>query len=525
MEPDKTSSGEEATQVRRCFVSACRRLLADWDGHLFCPLCRSCSIPGNVCNICVNWTPEMRQKALDWVKPKIKEEPKDPGYKLPMVIDDDGDDDDIILIESTTVDTSWIKKESQEFSKPKVVSDPNDPEVIIILSDDEDSDHEDETKAASSSSKPEDKEKEAIAASSINSEKQISAGTEEAGPICDLGNPEIRNKTQASKTSVEGSKRVTDQNHGGENSKEQHASLSVSSSPDEIVATAPKTAVQAPTESQVGLEAGLQPKKTPEQPHETPVGVVTMSRANEQHNKTALELSVPNHLDSSTKVPEVIAQQVSLDEAVPITTKDPQNSSISSVPINQKVLQVETRVVPEEMEPVPGPGSRPIIDHEKQVFKCAEDTPVAAAATNTKDRDVEATPAVEVDPMAEFPEDKQTLDSNDANDPDVVTPADVIPLEIDPENEESFHVAESEIGKEAGEDKLGDTEENEPPFNEDYDSDGWEVRMKDMNFKDVPYLFVRNLAVQAECPTFAPATIAPAVNPNVERNPNPNPNP
>ena len=28
-----------------------------------------------------------------------------------------------------------------------------------------------------------------------------------------------------------------------------------------------------------------------------------------------------------------------------------------------------------------------------------------------------------------------------------------------------------------------------------------------------------------ECPTFVPATIAPAVNPNVERNPNPNPNP
>ena len=28
-----------------------------------------------------------------------------------------------------------------------------------------------------------------------------------------------------------------------------------------------------------------------------------------------------------------------------------------------------------------------------------------------------------------------------------------------------------------------------------------------------------------ECLTFAPATIAPAVNPNVERNPNPNPNP
>ena len=28
-----------------------------------------------------------------------------------------------------------------------------------------------------------------------------------------------------------------------------------------------------------------------------------------------------------------------------------------------------------------------------------------------------------------------------------------------------------------------------------------------------------------ECPTFAPATIAPAVNPNVEHNPNPNPNP
>ena len=28
-----------------------------------------------------------------------------------------------------------------------------------------------------------------------------------------------------------------------------------------------------------------------------------------------------------------------------------------------------------------------------------------------------------------------------------------------------------------------------------------------------------------ECPTFAPATIAPAVNPNVVHNPNPNPNP
>ena len=28
-----------------------------------------------------------------------------------------------------------------------------------------------------------------------------------------------------------------------------------------------------------------------------------------------------------------------------------------------------------------------------------------------------------------------------------------------------------------------------------------------------------------QCPTFAPVTIAPTVNPNVERNPNPNPNP
>ena len=32
-------------------------------------------------------------------------------------------------------------------------------------------------------------------------------------------------------------------------------------------------------------------------------------------------------------------------------------------------------------------------------------------------------------------------------------------------------------------------------------------------------------ARRQECPTFAPATIAPAVHPNVEHNPNPNPNP
>ena len=33
------------------------------------------------------------------------------------------------------------------------------------------------------------------------------------------------------------------------------------------------------------------------------------------------------------------------------------------------------------------------------------------------------------------------------------------------------------------------------------------------------------IIIMSECPTFAPATFAPAVNPNVKRNPNPNPNP